>query len=576
MIKLIQKATASSKDGAVGLIKGIIACAFQNMAFMLPTGLLYYLVKDLLGGDMGGKAVFYTVGCVICFALILITTWFQYNNTFFTTYEESGKRRLSLAERLRKLPLSFFGKKDLADLTSTIMADCEVLEKDCSHYIPALFGSVISTIVIALGLFALDKAMALAALWVIPVSVLIIVLSYKVQDRAQQRNMSVKMACADGIQEYIETLRDLKTNNAESSYLKGLRSKIRSVEKGAFKTEITTAVFVTSAGMVLKFGIATVALVGVSRLVTGKIDVLTLFMFLLVASRLYDPMQAALQNLAAVIAMRTNVARMNEILDHEIQQGGDTLTNKGCDITFDHVGFAYKSGETVLSDVSFTVKQGEVTALVGPSGGGKTTISRLAVRFWDNQKGKITVGGMDISKIDPEKLMTLYSIVFQDVTLFNNTIMENIRLGRKGATDEEVLAAAHLANCDEFAEKFPDKWNTNIGENGCELSGGERQRISIARAFLKDAPIILLDEATASLDVENETAIQTALSRLIRNKTVLVIAHRIRTVAGADKIVVLSDGVVAEQGTPEKLLNKNGIFKRMADLQLQGQNWTVR
>ena len=576
MIKLIQKATASSKDGAVGLIKGIIACAFQNMAFMLPTGLLYYLVKDLLGGDMGGKAVFYTVGCVICFALILITTWFQYNNTFFTTYEESGKRRLSLAERLRKLPLSFFGKKDLADLTSTIMADCEVLEKDCSHYIPALFGSVISTIVIALGLFAFDKAMALAALWVIPVSVLIIVLSYKVQDRAQQRNMSVKMACADGIQEYIETLRDLKANNAESSYLKGLRSKIRSVEKGAFKTEITTAVFVTSAGMVLKFGIATVALVGASRLVSGKIDVLTLFMFLLVASRLYDPMQAALQNLAAVIAMRTNVARMNEILDHEIQQGSDTLTNKGSDITFDHVGFAYKSGETVLSDVSFTARQGEVTALVGPSGGGKTTVSRLAVRFWDNQKGKITVGDMDISKVDPEKLMTLYSIVFQDVTLFNNTIMENIRLGRKGATDEEVLAAAHLANCDEFAEKLPDKWNTNIGENGCELSGGERQRISIARAFLKDAPIILLDEATASLDVENETAIQTALSRLIRNKTVLVIAHRMRTVAGADKIVVLSDGVVAEQGTPEKLLNKNGIFKRMADLQLQGQNWTVR
>lgn len=576
MIKLIQKATASSKDGAVGLIKGIIACAFQNMAFMLPTGLLYYLVKDLLGGDMGGKAVFYTVGCVICFALILITTWFQYNNTFFTTYEESGKRRLSLAERLRKLPLSFFGKKDLADLTSTIMADCEVLEKDCSHYIPALFDSVISTIVIALGLFAFDKAMALAALWVIPVSVLIIVLSYKVQDRAQQRNMSVKMACADGIQEYIETLRDLKANNAESSYLKGLRSKIRSVEKGAFKTEITTAVFVTSAGMVLKFGIATVALVGASRLVSGKIDVLTLFMFLLVASRLYDPMQAALQNLAAVIAMRTNVARMNEILDHEIQQGGDTLTNKGCDITFDHVGFAYKSGETVLNDVSFTAKQGEVTALVGPSGGGKTTVSRLAVRFWDNQKGKITVGGMDISKIDPEKLMTLYSIVFQDVTLFNNTIMENIRLGRKGATDEEVLAAAHLANCDEFAEKFPDKWNTNIGENGCELSGGERQRISIARAFLKDAPIILLDEATASLDVENETAIQTALSRLIRNKTVLVIAHRMRTITGADKIVILSDGIVAEQGAPEELLNKNGIFKRMADLQLQGQNWTVR
>lgn len=327
--------------------------------------------------------------------------------------------------------------------------------------------------------------------------------------------------------------------------------------------------------MILKLGLATVALAGSIRLVNGKIDVLTLFMFLLVASRIYDPMQAALQNIAAVIAMRTNVARMNEILNHPIQQGRNVLTNKGCDIVFDRVGFSYNDGETVLKDVSFTAKQGEVTALVGPSGGGKTTVSRLAARFWDNQKGKITVGGMDISGIDPETLMSLYSIVFQDVTLFNNTIMENIRLGRKDATDEEVLNAARLANCDEFAEKLPDKWNTNIGENGCELSGGERQRISIARAFLKDAPIILLDEATASLDVENETAIQTALSRLIKNKTVLVIAHRMRTVAGADKIVVLSDGVAAEQGTPQELMDKNGIFSRMLNLQMLGQSWSI-
>ena len=575
MIKLIQKATASSKDGAAGLIKGIIACAFQNMAFMLPTGLLYYLVKDLLGGDMGGKAVFYTVGCVICFALILITTWFQYNNTFFTTYEESGKRRLSLAERLRKLPLSFFGKKDLADLTSTIMADCEVLEKDCSHYIPALFGSVISTIVIALGLFAFDKAMALAALWVIPVSVLIIVLSYKVQDRAQQRNMSVKMACADGIQEYIEILRDLKANNAESSYLKGLRSKIRSVEKGAFKTEITTAVFVTSAGMVLKFGIATVALVGASRLVSGKIDVLTLFMFLLVASRLYDPMQAALINLAAIISTKTNVARMNEILDHEVQSGDTKINNNGYDVVFNNVSFAYNDDNKVLNNVSFAARQGEITALVGPSGGGKTTVSRLAARFWDASSGKITVGGMDISQIEPETLLSLYSIVFQDVTLFNTSIMENIRLGKKDATDEEVLYAARLANCDEFANKMPNGYHTEIGENGCNLSGGERQRISIARAFLKNAPIILLDEATASLDVENETLIQTALSRLIKNKTVLVIAHRMRTVENADKIIVLSNGTVTETGNPNELMNKNGLFRHMVELQTASQNWTI-
>lgn len=577
MIKWIQKKTASSKEGAVGLVKGVISCAFQNIAFMLPTSLLYLLVSDLMSGGVGkGRVAFYIIGCVVCFAAILLTTWFQYNNTYFTTYEESGKRRLGLAERLRKLPLSFFGKKDLADLTSTIMADCEVLEKTCSHFVPGLFGSLISTVLISIGMFFFEPRMALAALWVVPVSILIVLLSYKVQDKVQAKNMAAKMTCADGIQEYIETVRDLKANNAESGYLSGLSRKIKGVEKQSITAELTTAVFVTSAGMVLKLGIASVALVGSILLTKGSISVLTLFMFLLVASRLYDPMQGALQNLAAVIAMRTNVARMNEILEHPIQQGSETLTNKGCDIVFDHVGFAYDGGETVLRDVSFTAKQGEVTALVGPSGGGKTTVSRLAARFWDNQKGIITVGGMKVSETDPEKLMSLYSIVFQDVTLFDNTIMENIRLGKKGATDEEVIVAAKLANCDEFAEKLPDKWNTNIGENGCELSGGERQRISIARAFLKDAPIILLDEATASLDVENETLIQTALSRLIKNKTVLVIAHRMRTVAGADKIVVLSDGVVAEQGTPDELYKKNGIYTHMVDLQTSSQNWKIQ
>ena len=576
MIERIQSATASSPEGARGLVKGVLACAFQNIAFMLPTSLLYYLVQDLMAGRTAGRVALYVCGCILCFALILLTTWFQYNGTFFTTYLESGKRRLTLAERLRKLPLSFFGKRDLADLTSTIMADCEVLEKSCSHFIPGLFGSLISTILISLGLFSFDWRMALAAMWVIPVSIAILLGSYKVQDRVQKKTMAVKMACADGIQEYIETIRDLKANNAEDAYLGGLSQKIRAVEKQTISAELTTAVFVSSASMVLKLGIASVALTGSVLLINGGIDVLTLLLFLLVASRLYDPMQGALQNLAAIIAMRTNVARMDEIQEYPIQTGSETLTNQGCDIVFDHVGFAYNSGETVLKDVSFTARQGEVTALVGPSGGGKTTVSRLAARFWDYQKGRITVGGMDISKIDPEKLMSLFSIVFQDVTLFDNTIMENIRLGRKGATDAEVLAAAKLANCDEFAEKLPDKWNTNIGENGCALSGGERQRISIARAFLKDAPIILLDEATASLDVENETLIQTALSRLIQNKTVLIIAHRMRTVAGADKIVVLADGVVAEQGKPDALYAQNGIYTHMVDLQNGSQKWTIK
>ena len=575
VIERIQKATASSKEGARGLVKGVLACAFQNIAFMLPTSLLYRLIRELLTGVSPIRTAFYVVGCAVCFALIFLTTWFQYNDTYFTTYRESGKRRLALAERLRKLPLSFFGKRDLADLTSTIMADCEVLEKTCSHFIPGLFGSLISTILISLGLFAFDWRMALAALWVIPVSIAILLGSYRVQDRVQAKTMAVKMTCADGIQEYIETIRDLKASNAEDTYLGGLSKKIRAVEKQTIAAELTNAVFVTSAGMVLKLGIASVALTGSVLLINGSIDVLTLFMFLLVASRLYDPMQGALQNLAAVIAMRTNVGRMNEILEYPVQTGSEQLTNQGCDIVFDHVGFAYNSGETVLKDVSFTAKQGQVTALVGPSGGGKTTVSRLAARFWDHQKGRITVGGMDISKIDPEKLMSLYSIVFQDVTLFDNTILENIRLGRKDATDAEVLAAAKLANCDEFAEKLPDKWNTDIGENGCALSGGERQRISIARAFLKNAPIILLDEATASLDVENETLIQTALSRLIQNKTVLIIAHRMRTVAGADKIVVLKDGVVAEQGSPAELYAQNGLYTHMANLQTDSQNWTI-
>ena len=575
MLKKIQRATASSPEGTRGLVRGVLACAAQNIVFMLPTSLLYALVRDLMAGGAAGRTAFYVCGCVACFALILLTTWFQYNGTYFTTYQESGIRRLTLAERLRRLPLSFFGKRDLADLTSTIMADCEVLEKTCSHFIPGLFGSLISTVLIALGLFLFDWRMALAALWVIPVSAAIVLCSYRVQDRVQSRTMAVKMTCADGIQEYIESIRDLKASNAEQGYLGGLSRKIRAVEKQTIAAELTNAVFVTSAGTVLKLGIASVALTGSVLLLSGRIDVLTLFLFLLVASRLYDPMQGALQNLAAVIAMRTNVARMNEILESPIQTGSEQLSNQGCDIVFDHVGFAYNSGETVLKDVSFTAKQGQVTALVGPSGGGKTTVSRLAARFWDYQKGSITVGGMDVSKIDPEKLMSLYSIVFQDVTLFDNTILENIRLGRKDATDEEVLAAAKLANCDEFAEKLPDKWNTDIGENGCALSGGERQRISIARAFLKDAPIILLDEATASLDVENETLIKTALSRLLRNKTVLIIAHRMRTVAGADKIVVLADGVVAEQGSPNELYAKNGLYTHMVDLQNGSQNWSL-
>ena len=575
MIEKLQKKYALSRQGAKDLVKGCVACFFQYLSLMVPIALLYYLVSDLMNGDAGYRKWFYIGGCIVCVILILVTTWFQYNGTFFATYIESGVRRISIAEKLRKLPLSYFGKRDLADLTSTIMNDSAVLETAFSHFIPELVGSVASTTIVALGLFAFDVKMACAALWVLPVSFAIVLSSSKLQQKLGRKQMDAKMACADGIQECIETVQDLKSNNAENEYLKGLFKKVDNVEKRMIVSEFGNAAFVVSASLVLKLGIASVALTGAYLLTRGELDVITFFMFLLVASRLYDPLQGALQNLAAIISTKTNIARMKEILDHDVQTGSEQLTNKGYDIQFDHVKFAYDTSETVLEDVSFTAKQGEVTALVGPSGGGKTTVSRLAARFWDASSGKITVGGMDVSKIDPEKLFSLYSIVFQDVTLFNNTIMENIRIGRKDATDEEVIAAAKLANCEEFAMKLPDKWNSMIGENGCELSGGERQRISIARAFLKNAPIILLDEATSSLDVENETLIQSALSRLIKDKTVMVIAHRMRTVAGADKIVVLSDGKVAETGTPDELMKKDGIFAHMSKLQTQGQNWNL-
>ena len=577
MIQKLQKKFALSEQGAKDLVKGVLSCALQNISFMFPVGILYCLVSDLLQGIHPIERFgFYVAGCVISLLLIFGTTYIQYNATYLATYVESGVRRIALAEKLRKIPLSFFGKKDLADLTSTIMADCTFLETAFSHFIPELFGSVISTILIGTSLFVVDWRMAFASLWVVPAAFLIIIFSAKRQEYINAKTMSVKMTCADGIQEYIETIQDLKANNAEEKYLKGLDEKIQAVERRTVIGEFSTAAFVILATFVLKFGIATTAFAGTILLANGTLNILKFFMFLLVVSRLYDPLQGVLQNLAAVIATKTNVARMNEILDAEVQEGEKVLSNIGSDITFDHVGFSYNNEENILKDVTFTAKQGEVTALVGPSGGGKTTVSRLAARFWDASCGRITVGGMDILNTDPETLLSLYSIVFQDVTLFNNTILENIRIGKKDATDAEVIAAAKLANVDVFAEKLPDKWNSQIGENGCELSGGERQRISIARAFLKNAPIILLDEATASLDVENENLIQSALSRLIQDKTVLVIAHRMRTVAGADKVVVLSDGIVVEEGAPDELIRKKGMYAHMVKVQTESQGWKLK
>lgn len=576
MINYIMQKYALSRQGAKDLIVATISCVVHNLMLMLPVSLLYFLVSDLYEGGVSQSHLWiYIVGMIAGVLLILFSYRWVYGATYYATYKESSVRRISLAEKLRKLPLSYFGKKDLSDLTTTIMADCTTLEQSFSHWVPEFFGAMISTVLVAICLFVFDWRMALAAMWVLPVSLAIVAFSGKVQNYFTRKQTQAKLAVADGIQEALETMRDLKSNNAEGKYLDALDEKIDKMEGRMIKSELGAAMFVVPASMILKLGMGTVALVGGILLAENTLTVLSFFMFLLVASRLYDPLASSLQNLAAIISTRIPIERMNSIENYPIQPGTGELKTKGYDIVFENVSFSYNTGEQVLDNVSFTAKQGEVTALIGPSGGGKSTAAKLAARFWDVDRGKITIGGQDVRKVDPEKLLSAYSIVFQDVTLFNNTVMENIRIGRQGATDEDVLAAAKEAQCDEFVEKLPEGYQTMIGENGSMLSGGERQRISIARALLKDSPVILLDEATASLDAENETQIQKAISRLVKGKTVLIIAHRMRTVEGADKLVLLKEGKVAEQGTPQELYAKGGLYTKMCKLQQQSGDWKV-
>ena len=573
MIEKIKHRYALSDQGAKQMIWACISVTLSNLVLMLPIALLYRLSSYLLQGQLPENKSFFVIGIVVVVALIILTTYIQYKATFFSTYVESGIRRRSLAEKLRKLPLSFFNKKDLSDLTNMIMSGCALIETASSHWIPELIGSMISITIIVVALFFFNWKMAFAAVWVMPISFLIVLTSRSKLVQIQKKTIEDRLAMEDGIQEALETIRDLRTNHMTTKYMDQLSKKIERVEKNAIFLEFSNAVYVCSAQMILKFGIGTVAIMGSSLLIRHEIDLLTFFAFLLVVTRMYEPMQIALQNLSAIISMDTTTNRMDEILSHEEQTGSNTLSNDGYDITFNHVGFSYKEGKEVLSDVSFIAKQGQVTALIGPSGSGKTTVSRLAARFWDCKQGTITVGGMDISKVDPETLLSLYSIIFQDVILFNNTILENIRIGKKDASDQEVLEAARLANCMDFIEKMPEGIHTMIGENGSELSGGERQRISIARAFLKDAPIILMDEATASLDVDNESIIQESISKLIKNKTVLIIAHRMRSVDCADKIVVLKDGKIVEQGSAKTLKEQNGIYAHMLELQHRSNEW---
>ena len=571
---------ALSDDGYRYLCRSSFACILKDLALMFPVMVLFMFVCDIMGGpenpyDFDLEPWGYMAMIAVCVVLIAVTYTFEYNETYFNTYKESSAKRIALAERIRKLPMSYFGKKDPTDLTVRIMGDCTMQEQSMSHWFPELIGSMICIAVLGVMILMFNPVMGAASLWPIPVSFTIVILSKRFQDKYNRYKFDRTLEATEGVQEFLETSRDLRVNDAGHRYLQGLFDKLDRVEGAEFKAEYMVAVFVVSAQLVLKFGIVTTALAGGYLMIAGSLDIFVFIAFLIVISRLYDPLNNALQNIAAMINAEYNMERLQEIEDQPLQEGSTDFRPEGYDIVFDHVRFSYDGDRNVLRDVSFTARQGEVTALIGPSGEGKTTAAKLAARFWDLDGGAITVGGVDISEIDPETLLSCYSIVFQDVTLFNTTVMDNIRIGRKGATDEEVMEAARAANCDDFVSNLPEGYMTVIGENGAKLSGGERQRISIARALLKDAPIILLDEATASLDTECETQVQQAISELVRDKTVLIVAHRMRTIEGADRIVVLKDGTVEEDGSPGQLMSEGGTFANMVRLQSQSDGWSL-
>ncbi len=575
----LRRKYALTEQGLKNTKKGALWTVIVNLTVMCGIGILYLLMTAFMdtlndGVPLPGAGMFISL-TVIFVILSLVTHVQQYRTTYGLVYNEVRTTRLTLAERLRRLPLGYFGKRDLADLTETLMGDVNRMEHVWSHVLGYLYGSYISTALIAVCLVFYDWKLTIACLWGVPVAFILLFGSRKMTEKAAERTKAAAIRVSDGIQEALENVREIRASNREELYLEKLNRKIDDHERIMIKGELSTGLFINGASVIMRLGVATTILAGAGEILSGDIDFMMLFLFLMVITRVYAPFDQSLALIAEMFVSQVSADRINEIYSTPLAEGAERFEPEGHDIVFEHVSFAYDE-KKVLDDVSFTAAEGEVTALVGPSGSGKSTCAKLAARLWDIDEGTIKVGGVDISTVDPEVLLTDYSVVFQDVVLFDDTVMENIRLGKHGASDEEVLAAAKAANCDEFVERLPEGYNTSIGENGAKLSGGERQRISIARALLKDAPIILLDEATASLDVENETKVQGALSRLLRGKTVLVIAHRMRTVEAADKIIVLKEGRVAEEGTPADLMKKGGIFERMVELQKQSAGWKLK
>ena len=574
-----------SDKGISGVKRGIFWTCVTNLVIMAGMAFLFFamdgFVQHLVGSADLPSVVPFVVGLAVFFVALLLSNRQQYYYSYCIFYEECGNQRIEIAERLRKLPLSFFGRRDLADLTETIMGDVQAMEHAYSHVLGELWGAVISTSIVFLGSLFFCWQLSIAAFWSVPVAFAVLFATRKPMKPVFERNRAAKLKVTQSIQETLDCVREIRATNQEPHYLAGLNATIDETERECAKGELVNGLLVNTAFVVLRLGIATTLIVGACLIVAGQIDFMVMFAYLLMVSRIYAPFDQALMLVSELFASETSAARMRSIMEEPIASGSADFAPVGHGIEFDHVAFSYgagsdgRAGDQVLADASFTAREGQVTALVGPSGSGKSTCARLTARFWDATSGTVRVGGVDISTVDPETLLRDYAIVFQDVLLFDDTVMGNIRLGRRNATDAEVLAAARAANCDEFVNRMPQGYNTKIGENGSKLSGGERQRISIARALLKDAPIVLLDEATASLDVENETQVQSALSRLLAGKTVVVIAHRMRTVEAADKVIVLKDGCVAEQGAPDELKADNGQFARMVALQRESEGWRL-
>lgn len=577
----IQDTFALTDQGMKDFMHGAGFCALANLMLMLPIVVLCFAASDFIR-YLDDPAVglpdmaLYAVGIVVALVVMFVTQMWEYRATYTVVYQESARKRIAIAERLRLLPLSFFGKRDLADLTSVIMKDCSDQERLFSHTMPQIFGMGASTLVFAAMMFAFDWRLAASALWPIPVALAALLLTTRIQKSHTAKKNAASLSFADGLQEYLECHREIRSLNKVGVFQGELDCRIDRFEREKIDAELAMGVAVCSAQGFLRLGIASVIVVGTMLLVTGQVDFLVFFVYLLAVTRVYDPINVVLQAVAELMDMSLSLERMRAIENEPVQTGSTSFEPQGYDVVFEDVGFAYADGEDVLGSVSFKAQEGQVTALVGASGSGKSTAVKLASRFWDASSGTVFVGGIDVSTVDPETLLSAFSEVFQDVVLFDDTVRENIRLGKRGATDEEVLAAARAARCDEFVERLPNGYDTMIGENGSRLSGGERQRISIARALLKDAPIVLLDEATASLDVENETHVQAALSELLQGKTVLVIAHRMRTVDNADKIVVLEGGCVVEQGSSAELRERpDGRYRRMLELQHESEAWVL-